>query len=108
MVASRLVAILAVIPLLPLLLILAVRLGLRAVGWYLLGNTTERKAAIIDRVKCEVAAVSEDERSHDTEDGWETIERTGSAENGKPLSDPWAGIVGFFHPFWSVILFRRL
>lgn len=102
MAASRFVAVLAVVPLLPLILILFIQLSLRALGWYLQAQTEDRKAAITSRVRAEIAAIQSDQASQEVEDGWEKIEESGTAENGKPLPDNWSGIVGFFHPFWSV------
>ncbi|OCT52038.1 GDP-Man:Man(3)GlcNAc(2)-PP-Dol alpha-1,2-mannosyltransferase [Cladophialophora carrionii] len=99
MATSRFVALVAVVPLLPLILILLIQLGLRSLGWYLQTNTKERKEAIVRRVDAERAAVAEHQRSQEAEDGWEKIEKSGTAENGQPLLDDWNGVVGFFHPF---------
>ncbi|ETI22023.1 hypothetical protein G647_06093 [Cladophialophora carrionii CBS 160.54] len=99
MATSRFVALVAVVPLLPLILILLIQLGLRSLGWYLQTNTKERKEAIVRRVEAERAAVAEHQRSQEAEDGWEKIEKSGTAENGQPLLDDWNGVVGFFHPF---------
>jgi alpha-1,2-mannosyltransferase len=100
MATSSIVALLAVVPLLPFILILLVQLWLRALGWHLQANARERKAAIVRRVEAERAAVTEHRGSQEAEDGWEKIEKSGAAENGKPLLDEWNGVVGFFHPFW--------
>ena len=100
MATSNIVAVLALIPLLPLILILCVRLLLCALGWYLQAQTTARKTALIDRVKNEQADISEKQVSREVEDGWEKIEESATAENGKPILDDWSGVVGFFHPFW--------
>jgi alpha-1,2-mannosyltransferase len=103
MATSSIVAALAVVPLLPLILIFLVQLLLRALGWYLLAQTTARKAAITTRVRAEQAALTEHQESQGEDDGWEKIEESGTAENGKSLQDDWSGVVGFFHPFWCVL-----
>ncbi len=100
MATRRIVAVLAVIPLLPLILVFFTQLCLRTLGWYLQGQTKDRKAATIRRVKAEKPALLHNQISQEAEDGWETIEKLGTAENGKPFTDDWNGVVGFFHPFW--------
>ncbi|KIX05078.1 uncharacterized protein Z518_05950 [Rhinocladiella mackenziei CBS 650.93] len=100
MVASSVVAVLAVAPLLPLFFLLLIQLSLRALGWTLRVKTRDKKAAVTARVQRERPSFIEHQQiSQETEDGWEKIEKTGTAENGRPLQDEWCGVVGFFHPF---------
>jgi alpha-1,2-mannosyltransferase len=100
MATSGIVAVLAAVPLLPLIFIFLLQLSLRGLGWYLQAQAAPRKAAVVDRVRAEQAAKAKEQVSQEAEDGWEKIESSGTAENGKPLSDDWSGIIGFFHPFW--------
>lgn len=100
MATRSIVAVLAILPLVPLLLIFLTRLCLRALGWLLQAQTKERRSAIISQVETEKAALLHDQPSQETEDGWERIDKSGTAENSKPLTDVWNGVVGFFHPFW--------
>lgn len=101
MAASSLLALIAAIPLLPLLGILLARFALRAWGWSLLSQSRERKAAIVAKVaKDRAALTAEQDLQLDTDDGWEKVERVGEAVNGESLQKEWNGVVGFFHPFW--------
>jgi alpha-1,2-mannosyltransferase len=93
-------AVLAVIPVLPFVLIFFLQLSLRSLGWYLQSQTQERKAAIIAACTEGKSNAPRSETSEGSEDGWEKIEKTGTAVNGKSEQDEWSGIVGFFHPFW--------
>lgn len=76
------------------------------VGWYLRRRTTSRRITILARVKLEEAqyqlSASESPTLDDGE--WEKVEKhaAGSAKNGEEADDEWEGIIGFFHPFWSV------
>lgn len=76
------------------------------VGWYLRRRTTSRKITILARVKLEEAQYQlSASQSHKSDDGeWEKVEKhtAGSAKNGGEADDEWEGIIGFFHPFWSV------
>lgn len=102
MAASSIVAALAVVPLVPLILIFAIRLSLRSLGRFLQIRSRDRRAAIIAKVRRDRDAISATLQSthNDTEDGWEKIEKAGTAENGRPMHNEWEGIVAFFHPFW--------
>ncbi len=104
MVASTVLAVLPVVLLFtPFLLLWLLRLSLRALGWSLQAQSRDRKAAITARVQRDTAAVLEQQphlQDPEAEDGWEKIEKAGSADNGQPLGDEWSGVVGFFHPFW--------
>jgi alpha-1,2-mannosyltransferase len=101
MAASTFVASLAIIPLLPILGLWLIKLAIRAVGWSLESQGRDRRAAIVAKITKDRNSISEGHHlSQEADDGWEKIERTGTAENGQPLRDSWSGIVGFFHPFW--------
>jgi len=101
MAASSFVALLAIIPLLPFLGLWLVKLSMRVVGWSLESEGRDRRAAIIAKIVKDRNAVSAGHHlSVEADEGWEKIERTGTAENGQPLRNTWDGIVGFFHPFW--------
>ena len=102
MAASGFVAVLAVIPLLPFIFIFVAQLSLRLLGWYLQAHTKARKVAIVDQVKAHQAVANESHASREVEDGWEKVEESGTADNGKPLASDWNGVIGFFHPFWQV------
>ena len=101
MAASTLVAVLAIIPLLPFVSLLFIKLTLRVLGWSIRRRTRDRREAITARIHRDQSTLRGiQEASQEAEDGWEKIEKAGSAENGKPFQDDWAGIIGFFHPFW--------
>ena len=72
----------------------------RAFGSYLKRKTTARRQAVLKRVKIEEQAVESFYRRAQKggDDGWKTTE---SGNGGQAASD-WEGVVGFFHPFWSV------
>jgi len=75
-------------------------------GFYLRNKTAGRKAQILE------ATIQEEEewekggkgkeRRHSDE--WESVDAyaVGTARNGEKGEQEWDGIVGFFHPFWSV------
>lgn len=101
MAASRVVALLAAVPVLPVVFLLLARLALRALGWFLQDRTKDRRAAIVAKVQRDRAAFGESQQtSQEVEDGWQNVEKAGIADRGKPAQDGWAGVVGFFHPFW--------
>ena len=81
------------------------RIG-RAAGWYLRRHALPRKKAIIRRVKIEEEGAQKFKRRSPTsdDDDWENVESYGaaSAVNGGRAEDDWEGVIGFFHPFWSV------
>ena len=76
----------------------------QTIGWYLRRKTSGRRSLILSRVKLEEEAyTSRDRKSAKSDDeDWEKVESyaAGSAENGAKAEDDWAGVVGFFHPFW--------
>lgn len=102
------IALLAVIPLLPFLAKILVRRFLRSIGWSLQRRTRRRRELIISRVQAEEGryqAARKAQPRADDED-WEKVDSyaTGTAPNGElPTDGDWEGIVGFFHPFWSVL-----
>lgn len=98
---SSIVAALAVVPLLPLIGLFLLKLSLRSFGRALQIRGEDRRAAVVSRVHKDRDAVRESQSAqYVNEDGWETVEKAGSAENGKAMQDDWDGVVGFFHPFW--------
>ena len=101
MAASTWILVLAAIPLLPLLGILSLRLTLRLLGWSLQSQTNGRRHAFIQQAKREIKVFEHNrQQPQEVEDGWEKVEKNGTATNGQPqLEDDWEGVVGFFHPF---------
>jgi alpha-1,2-mannosyltransferase len=105
--AIRIIAVLAALPLMPFLVKILVRRSLRLVGWSLERKTSKRRELIVSRVRNEEDTYQSAPNSlpkADDED-WEKIESyaAGTAPNGDlPTDVEWEGIVGFFHPFWSV------
>jgi alpha-1,2-mannosyltransferase len=101
MAISTLVAVLALVPLLPLLTLGLIRIGLRIWGWSLQAKTRDRREAIRIQTARDLK-VTQEKQSHsrEVEDGWEKVEREGTAPNGQVPQDDWEGIIGFFHPFW--------
>ena len=82
------------------------------IGWSLRRRTSKRRELIVSRVKTEEEASQADWRGPaETEDeDWEQIEShaAGTAPNGELLREAeWEGIIGFFHPFWSVTRHQR-
>jgi alpha-1,2-mannosyltransferase len=101
MAASTIVAVLAIMPLLPFIFLLLIRLALGGLGWSLQARARDRRAAIVSRIQRDRDGVFESRQAlQEADDGWERVEKTGTAENGKPSPDEWDGVVGFFHPFW--------
>ena len=97
----------ALISLTPFILKYLIRLTFRCIGWSLQRKTKKRRELILSRVKSEEQAYQsgqENPQRSDDED-WEKIESyaAASAPNGDLPSDgDWEGVIGFFHPFWSV------
>lgn len=101
MAASMFLALLAIIPLLPIISLWLIKILIRAIGWFLESQGRDRRAAIVAKITKDRNAIAEGQHlSSEADEGWEKIESTASAENGQPLRDSWSGIVGFFHPFW--------
>ena len=76
-------------------------------GWYLRRRTAPRRSSILARVKIEEAqsSIAASQSSESDNGEWEKVERhaIGSAQNGEEADNEWEGIIGFFHPFWSVL-----
>jgi len=72
----------------------------RVMGWYLRRKTEGRRAHLVELMEDDDAKYGDGE----DQDGWESIDAQGlgSAKNGGKAEREWDGIVGFFHPFWSV------
>lgn len=86
-----------------------VRSAGRTAGYYLKRYALTRKKSILRRVKVEEEALQKFNRNSqrpEEDDDWERVEShvVGSAKNGGQAEDDWEGIIGFFHPFWSVNL----
>jgi alpha-1,2-mannosyltransferase len=97
---STTVGVLAIIPLLPLLVLLGLRLILRLWGISLESCTRDRKDELKLQLKQQHTEREDGQNTSDeVEDGWEKVERAGSAPNGNAPSNDWDGIIGFFHPF---------
>lgn len=85
---------------LPTLIVLAGR----TVGVYLRNKTAGRRAHLLELSEAEEEAFAEKRRERrDSDEGWENVEvqaQGGEAKAEEGLNKDWAGIVGFFHPFW--------
>lgn len=106
------IVLLSAVPLVPFLVKVLVRRSLRFVGWSLRRRTSKRRELVASRVQAEEEAYQTAlQRSPKAEDDdWEQIEgyAAGTAPNGElPRDGEWQGVVGFFHPFWSVTRQRR-
>jgi alpha-1,2-mannosyltransferase len=75
-------------------------------GWYLRKKTDGRRHHILEVMEQEEKTFSatHPERKG-SDDEWENVEAyaTGTSGNGEKGQKEWDGIVGFFHPFWSVL-----
>ena len=103
MTAPTVVALIAIIPLLPVFGLWLIKLTVRGLGWSLESNGKDRRAAIIARItRDRIAIAKEQDSALGAEDDWQKVEKTGigTTENSPPVKDDWNGIVGFFHPFW--------
>lgn len=100
MATSTWVGVLATVPLLPLLALLALRVGLRLWGLSLNAASKDRRDAIHIQAQRDLRILEEKQNNiQEVEDGWEKVERAGTAANGRTPQEDWNGIVGFFHPF---------
>jgi alpha-1,2-mannosyltransferase len=93
------------IPLFPILGLHLLRFLLRSVGNHLRRKTDARRELILERVKLDEQQLSPTlPAATKTEDeDWEKVESyaVGTARNGDAHQDnDYAGIIGFFHPFW--------
>ena len=102
-----LIAVFTALQLVPSLAKAFLRLFFRCLGWSFLRRTRTRRQIIESRVKAEEDGFQErqvDSVTKEDED-WEKVESNplASAPNGALLEGQgWQGIIGFFHPFWSV------
>jgi alpha-1,2-mannosyltransferase len=95
----------AAVSLSPVLGSYLLRLLLRTVGDHLRRKTSARRDLIFQRVELDEQQLqSRPQPSQRTEDeDWERVESyaAGTAANGVvPDGKDFAGVVGFFHPFW--------
>ena|SRR2546421_6618112 len=99
---------LATFALIPSLIQILARRSLRLIGWSLQRRTSKRRELIASRVRSEEEAYQATQKGSpkaDDED-WEKVESyaAGTAPNGDlPRDVDWEGVIGFFHPFWSVM-----
>ena len=97
---SKLVGVSAVIPLLPLLALVFLRISIRLWGLSLQAKSRDRRDAIFIQTQRDQRVLEEkQDSSQEDEEGWEKVERAGTAPNGQIPQDDWQGIIGFFHPF---------
>jgi alpha-1,2-mannosyltransferase len=113
------IALLAAFVLLPQFPLGLLRLVLRGVGWVIRKRTQARRAAILARVRADEEELhskqpkttSTSTTSADDED-WEKVDTSNGSNSGESSgvsgsqtsrqskNDDWAGVIGFFHPFW--------
>lgn len=78
----------------------------RFLGWHLKRRTQPRRELILERVVAERKRAVEQQRKSQTslDDEWEKIDKARTLESSQARLDDktrdWAGVVGFFHPFW--------
>jgi alpha-1,2-mannosyltransferase len=100
-----LLALIAAIPLVPIVGVYILRLILRIAGDQLRRRTRARRELILQRVKLDeknLSAKSQESPRAEDED-WERVEShtVGVAvKGGVPQEKDYAGVIGFFHPFW--------
>lgn len=119
-----------VLPTIPLSLL---RLVLRCVGWFIEKRTKSRREFITSRVRVDeeefqtkrgsgdVSAKSSSSTSQTEDEDWEKVDSSagignngnggdkeksgrGKAQGQGTKDEDWEGIIGFFHPFWYVLL----
>lgn len=76
---------------------------LRLVGWKLRNASAHRRKMLLARVEAERKSYKPKRSNGDGEDeDWEKVDSysAGTAGNGELGQKEWAGVVGFFHPFW--------
>ena len=105
--SAFLIVVVAAIPLIPFLVKILARRCLRFIGWSLQRRTSKRRELIASRVRSEEEAYQASQKgsSKADDEDWEKVEgyAAGTAPNGDlPRDVEWEGVVGFFHPFWSV------
>lgn len=105
MAALFLIALIAAIPLLPVLSVFFLRFFLRNAGDHLRRRTSARRELILQRVKLDEQQLSPKlQASPRTEDeDWERVESyavSKSVQGDIHQEKDYAGVIGFFHPFW--------
>lgn len=105
MAALFILALVAAIPLLPILGAYILRFILRKAGDHLRRKTSARRELILQRVRVdekELSSKPQASQKADDED-WERVEShaVGAAiEEAGDQEKDYAGVIGFFHPFW--------
>jgi hypothetical protein len=80
------------------------RLAGFVVGGYLRYRSSGRRERLLSAAVDASAAAARNRRRRLAEDAdWEKVDAEGSAPNGGGAGEAWCGVVGFFHPFWSVL-----
>jgi alpha-1,2-mannosyltransferase len=79
-------------------------------GFYLKKKTAGRKAQILEVVESEEEAWLKEGKGRRDSEEWETVDAytIGTAGNGEQGEKEWDGIVGFFHPFWYVLVLKQI
>ena len=79
-------------------------LGGKIWGYYLIKKSSERRKALLLKVKLdEEHDTGKTRPSPKSDDGdWEKVDSdvSGTVQNGQKVDDNWEGLIGFFHPFW--------
>lgn len=74
-------------------------------GTYLQKKTEGRRAQLLDLMASDEKAYAQTKgssRNSSDSNGWENVDTSSDKEasSDKTSAEEWAGIVGFFHPFW--------
>jgi len=77
------------------------------IGAHLRSKTASRRQILLERAAEEERALARKDaagRRSQLDDEWEKVESssTPSSGNGEKASGQYEGVIGFFHPFWSV------
>jgi alpha-1,2-mannosyltransferase len=97
-----------ILALTPLIVFFVLPLIAKGLGWilglYLSKKTDGRRSHLLELMKEDEKKFQETDRGQkdSSDDDWETVEAhsVGTSGNGEKGQAEWAGIVGFFHPFW--------
>jgi alpha-1,2-mannosyltransferase len=105
MAVQALLALIAAIPLVPIVGVYILRFILKTAGDHLRRKTSARRELITNRVEADAQQLhSAPHASQKPEDeDWERVESyaVGTAVNGDTHQEKdYAGVIGFFHPFW--------
>lgn len=105
-------ALLAACVLFPQFSLGVLRIVLRGVGWLIRKRTQARREAILARVRADEEKLSKQSKTASgstpaEDEDWEKVDPSSSGDSSGPASqnsqsgtEEWAGIIGFFHPFW--------